>query len=106
MQTLIDEGKRWDAMDVGRSGAIAIEDVAIENVSEWAGTAEKFGEQVYDELFNADHQIREIYLCAAAELYDVSLLQNDTTGIMIALCRLAANQMFLRRAFDKYGQDA
>lgn len=100
---LIEEGKRYGPMEVATHGAVALEDLAIESVGEWAGTAADFGEGVYHELFDGDHVIRKMYLCAAAELCSSSLFRNDTNGIMVLLCRLAATQWFMRQANNKYG---
>ena len=104
LNPLIEDGKQWKAMDVAKAAAVAIEDLAIESVAEWAGTAQDFGEGVFNELFDEDHVIREIYQCAAVELFRSSLLRNDTTGLLVTLARLAANQWFLRQASTKHGQ--
>jgi hypothetical protein len=80
-----------------------MEDLAIESVGQWAGTAQDFGDGVYNELFDGNHEIRPIYQSAAQELFRSSLLNNDNNGLMVSLCRLAATQWFLRQAHHKYG---
>lgn len=90
-------------MTVAGAAAIAMEDLAIESVSEWAGSSRQFGEGVFNELFDENHRIKDLYLCAAAELYVSSLIRNDPTGMMITLCRMAANQWFLRQAVKRFG---
>ena len=104
LKSLTEEGKRWSHMDVASAGAVALEDLAIESVAEWAGTAQDFGKGVWHELFTDEHLVKDLYLNAASELYVSSLLRNDVTGLMVALVRMATVQWFLRQAFKKYGK--
>jgi len=95
---------RWEPIDVAKEAAVAMEDLAIEEVAHWAGSAEEFGMGVYDELFDDSHLLRPVYQAATAELLQSSLVRNDTTAVVAVLCRLAATQWFLRGCVKNYGQ--
>ena len=96
------ELKRWTPLDVARHGAVALEDLAIESVSMWAGSTEDYAVALHAEIFDEDGNVRHVYLCAGAELMRHSLVRNDPKAVAVAITRVAANQHFLRTSMKNH----
>ena len=89
----------WTPMDAGRTAGPAIRDLGILNPQGWAGSTEKLGVEILDELRSSDRW--DFYLKAAQELEEYSAVGRDPAHIAIMVSRIAAVVVFLKRAISR-----
>jgi len=99
------ELKKYTPLKLVQDAAIQLQDFAIENVGEWAGTVDNLGRSIWVEMVDEEGKLKVPYRQAAIELSVSSNARCDPDLMIRVLGRMAACTWFIRCAYKKYEND-